>query len=59
MLDEPFTTAVANNLTLEPEDEEHAVATVKRSESSDRLTWGWGALPIVRAGAMLWTILCQ
>ncbi|RLN25909.1 hypothetical protein BBO99_00008442 [Phytophthora kernoviae] len=48
----------------QPEDEEDAVhnagvvhleqgveQAVKHSESSDRLTWGWGALPSVRYGS--------
>ncbi|KAG6609931.1 lipin-like protein [Phytophthora cinnamomi] len=42
--DEVFAAASA----IEPEDED--VAAVKRSASADRLTWGWGALPIVRTG---------
>ncbi|KAG7397766.1 Nuclear elongation and deformation protein 1 [Phytophthora boehmeriae] len=49
----------------QPEDEEDAVQSsgvvqmehdregnMKHSESSDRLTWGWGALPSVRPGAV-------
>ncbi|KAK1941487.1 Phosphatidate phosphatase LPIN2 [Phytophthora citrophthora] len=38
-----------NALLREPEDEEHPIQEdVKRSESSDRLTWGWGALPSMK-----------
>ncbi|GMF56783.1 unnamed protein product [Phytophthora fragariaefolia] len=54
--DDAFAAEDSESGALEPEDEEHAVlpqqevATVRRSESTDRLTWGWGALPMARAG---------
>ncbi|KAG6964157.1 hypothetical protein JG688_00007819, partial [Phytophthora aleatoria] len=43
--------AFATSEALEPEDEENAAEMHqdgKRNESSDRLTWGWGALPSMR-----------
>jgi len=46
---EPFVAEENASAPLEPEDEEDA-GHVKRNEASERLMWGWGALPSVRPG---------